>query len=391
MGTIQQVFQHSFEAYREQHRLPVHLIKAGQALMNCRTATLGGHVQRCPDGHVQRVWYNSCKHRSCPSCHAIQGERWLQGERDRLLAYRHHHVIFTFPHQLIPLWQWNSDAFTPVLFEAVRATLLELTANERWLGAQPGFLLTLHSWGRSLALHPHIHCLITDGGLDAQGQWRTPKRSCFLPAQVVMQRFRGKLLAALGEALAAGQWTVPPGESLTRVQNVLNKLGRRKWNVHFRTRYDHGQGVATYWARYVRGGPLKNSQLRQVTATHVCYRFYAHQDNPDGRKYTPTEWTLTHEAFIQRYLPHIPVPGRQLVRHYGLYANGQRARLGQARTRHGQPPLKPTAVLDWQTYYERWRGPAAATTCPVCGQRLVTGERWGPRHHDPPNAQESHA
>ena len=170
--TLQTIFQDAFPAYEQRHALPAHVRRAAHALMQCRTAALGGHIQACPDGHVARVWYNSCRHRSCPQCAYLQTERWLALQRARLLACDHYHVIFTLPHELNPLWLANVPVMTTLLFQAVRDTLSTLLADPKYLGAQPGILAALHTWSQTLVLHPHVHCLVTGGGLTADGSWK---------------------------------------------------------------------------------------------------------------------------------------------------------------------------------------------------------------------------
>ena len=136
--TLQTIFQDAFPAYEQRHALPAHVRRAAHALMQCRTAALGGHIQACPDGHVARVWYNSCRHRSCPQGASLQTERWLARQRARLLAGDHYHVIFTLPHALTPLWLAHVPVMTTLLFQAVRDTLVTLLADPQYLGAQPG-------------------------------------------------------------------------------------------------------------------------------------------------------------------------------------------------------------------------------------------------------------
>ena len=143
--TLQAIFQDAFPAYEQRHALPAHVRRAAYAIIQCRTAALGGHIQACPDGHVARVWYNSCRHRSCPPCAYLQTERWLALQRARLLACDHSHVIFTLPHELNPLWLANVQMMTTLLLQAVRDTLCTLLADPKSLGAQPGILAALHT------------------------------------------------------------------------------------------------------------------------------------------------------------------------------------------------------------------------------------------------------
>jgi hypothetical protein len=287
--------------------------------------------------------------------------------RSRLIDCAHHHLIFTIPHTLHDLWRYNRAWMMQTLFSSVAETLKALCRDARYLDSMPGFILALHTWGRSLQLHPHIHCLITDGGLKS-GEWRAPRGSCFLPARVVMALFRGKLLAALRTALEDGTLRLPPDLSIERGRSLLNKLGRVKWNVNVRERYDHGQGVLTYLARYVRGGPLKNSQLADASDQHIAFRYRSHRESNKGMQ----TLRLARDAFLLRYLQHAPLPSKPVVRHYGLYATRHEAGLNAARAAHAQLPIQAAAPLTWQAHYQRRaKGPTPTTHCPHCGHLLV--------------------
>lgn len=173
--TLRAVFQQHFAGYAEAHGLPLYIHRAAYWLAHCRTIALGGHVKRCPEGHVARAWYNSCHQRRCPQCQAIATERWLEAQKARPLACAHHHLIFTIPHELNVSWSFNCVAMARILFAAVRDTLTELLGDAKYLGARPAFILALHTWGRSLVLHPHIHALVADGGLAKEGAWLRPR------------------------------------------------------------------------------------------------------------------------------------------------------------------------------------------------------------------------
>jgi len=373
--TLQQLLQHNFKHYAATNPVPLHHYHAANQLQGCRTAAMGGHIQACPSGHIERVWYNSCKHRSCPQCKHIQIERWLEKQKARLLDYPHHHIIFTQPHELNILWQYNRSQLTQILFQAVRDTLIELTHDPRYLNALPGMLLALPTWGRSLTLHPHIHCLITDGGLDEHQRWRVPKKSIFLPVRVVMALFRGKYLAAIRKLLNQHRLTLPETIRAQQLHSLLNKLGRKKWHVHLQERYDHGEGVVKYLARYVRGGPLSNQQLQSITATQVCFRYYSHALQQH------TNLTLTPTAFLKRLLEHVPDKGKQWLRHYGLYAHRKTDLVNHARACHGQTPVKKGVQLEWQDYVETLGH--RESRCSICG-KPIQATRFFTRWHAPP-------
>ncbi len=367
--TLRGIFQEHFEAYAQRHRLPAYVHRAAYWIARCRTAALGGHVRRCPQGHVERAFYNSCHQRVCPQCQGLATERWLERQRARLLGCAHHHLIFTIPHELNALWCWNRAAMAKLLLATVREVLFELLGDPKYLGATPAFLAALHTWGRSLSLHPHVHVLAADGGLSSNGAWVKPRRSHFLPARVLMILFRGKFLAALRHDIERSSLRLPPDTSRERFSSLLNRLGRKKWNVHLRARYAHGEGVAAYLARYLKGGPLKNTQLLPAAGKDVRFRYRPHRDEDDPSG-DPVVMTLTSEAFLARYLMHLPQPGSQTVRGYGLYAQRAGARLDRARAALGQPPAIEPAPLAVEDFLARFEHTPAAATCTHCGARL---------------------
>jgi len=371
--TLQTIFQDAFPAYEQTHLLPTHVRRAARAIMQCRTAALGGHVQACPDGHMARIWYNSCRHRSCPQCAYLQTERWLALQRARLLACDHYHVIFTLPHDLNPLWLANVSVMTTLVFQAVRDTLGTLLADPKYLGAQPGIIAALHTWSQTLVWHPHVHCLVTGGGVTPDGHWKAVRQGFLLPARVVMAVFRGQMLDAVRRAFAQDALVLPEAMRPQQLLNLLNRLGHAQktpWNVHIRERYRHGAGVVTYLARYLRGGPLKNSRLVAYDGARVTFTSRARQEEANTGPASPQRMTLSLADFLQRWLLHVPVPQTRVVRSYGLYHPTQAEALAVCRTALGQPPVETPVPLTWQTVCAP-RGEAHPERCPTCGQRLV--------------------
>jgi len=380
--TIQQILHQGYAAFERSHALPSYVRKAAWALLVCRTAVLGGHIQACPEGHVERVWYNSCRHRLCPQCAWIQVERWLVTQKARMLACEHYHVIFTLPDELRGLWLANVRPMTTLLFAAVHETLDELLGDEKYLGACPGIIAALHTWSQTLVLHPHLHCLVTGGGLTEAGDWRPVRNGLLLPVRVVMAVFRGKLLAALDTAVHEGTLTLPDGMAMRHWGTLRHKLGRQKWNVHIRERYPHGAGVLTYLARYIRGGPLANRRLVACEQGVVTFRYRLNGEGSGDEPMPQGRIGVSIEEFLRRYLVHVPPPGTRVVRAYGLYAPTKREALASCREQLGQGPMAAPVVLDWQTVC-RDRGDAHPERCPLCGRRLV---RRGvvPRSRIPP-------
>lgn len=371
--TLQTIFQDAYPTYEQNHPLPAHVRRAARAVMQCRTAALGGHVQACPDGHMARIWYNSCRHRSCPQCAYLQTERWLALQRARLLACDHYHVIFTLPHELNPLWLANVPVMSTLLFQAVRETLCDLLADTKYLGAQPGMIAALHTWSQTLVLHPHVHCLVTGGGWTPEGHWKAIRNGFLLPARVVMAVFRGKMLAVIRHAWVRGTLALPGSLRPQQWLNLLNRLGhptQTKWNVRIMERYAHGAGVVTYLARYLRGGPLKNARLVAWDGARVTFTYRARQEDADGARPGLQRMTLPVADFLQRWLLHVPVPQTRVVRCYGLYHQTHTEALALCRAHLGQPPMAIPEPLVWQTLCAQ-RGDVHPERCQTCGQLLV--------------------
>jgi len=372
--TLQDIFCEGYPDYERTHALPAHVRRAARAIMQCRTAALGGHVQACPDGHIARVWYNACRHRSCPQCASLQTERWLTLQQARLLACDHSHVIFTLPHDLNPLWLANVPVMTTLLFQAVRDTLCPFLADPKYLGAQPGIIAALHTWSQTLVLHPHVHCVVTGGGLTPTGHWVAVRNGFLLPVRVVMAVFRGKMLAAIRQAVAREALTLPEGMHPQQWLTLLTRLGHpttTPWNVRIMERYRHGAGVVTSLARSLRGGPIKNARLVACDGERVTFRYRARQEEADDGPAAFQHMTLPIADFLQRVLLHVPVPQTRVVRCYGLSHPTHAAPLAHCRAALGQPPADVPMRLDWQTTYAQW-GDGHPERCPTCGQVLVS-------------------
>jgi len=320
--TLQTICPDALPAYERRYPLPAHVRTAARALMPCRTAALGGHVQACPDGHVSRVWDTSCRHRSCPQCASLQPERWLALQPARLLACAHYPVIFTLPHELHPLWRANVPVMSGLLVQVARDTLGTLLAAPTYLGAQPGLLAALHTWSPTLVLHPPLPCVVTGGGLTPDGHWQAVRHGLLLPGRVVMAVFRGKMRSALRRALARNALVLPEARRPQQVRNLLNRLGQAQttpWTVHIRERYRHGAGVVTSLARSLRGGPVKNARLVAWDGDRVTCPYRVSPEADASGAPQQARMTLSRVAFLQRWRLHGPAPQTRVVRASGRY------------------------------------------------------------------------
>ena len=364
--TLQTIFRIGFAAYIATKKLPAFIYKAAWCLMHCRTEVMGGHVQACPEGHFEKNHYNSCKHRICPLCAFIQVQRWLFKQKARLLGCAHYHVVFTIPHELNILWKYNSTLMTNMLFHSAIETIQQLLSDKKYLGAMPGIIASLHTWSKTLILHPHIHCLITGGGLN-NDKWINLRRDYLFPIAAARILFQGKLLDAISKALANGQLILPPELTIDQAKRLIKKCWKKKWNIHIREKYTHGKGVLTYLARYLKGGPISNSRIVAIRDNQVTFHV--------GREKKQL-MTLTIEEFIQRFLQHVPHPSCVVVRSYGLYASTKKKDLDLCHRLLGNKPDENTKNPTWQDILEevfpqKSEAKESPWQCPICGKRLI--------------------
>jgi hypothetical protein len=375
--TVQSILNAAYPAYAATHRLPLRVHRAVSVLRRCRTGGLGWHRVTCTAGHLVDVRVNSCRHRACPQCGWRKATQWLERWQERLLPTTHFHVIVTLPDLLHVLWRWNRKRFADALFQAARDALFQLLEQERHLGARPGVLMGLHTWGSALPVHPHLHCLVTAGGVGADGRWVASRPNFLLWGPILRAVFRAKLLAALAALLEQGHLYLPPTLSAAGVRALLAEAAHTPWHVRIEPPYADGRGLVVYLARYLRGGPIKNQRLVAFTAAGVCFHYRDHR----GPK--PAKWrtmTLPVAEFLDRLFEHVPVTGLHMVRAYGLYNGRERPALERCRVQ-----LQPR----WAAPRPQPPPPAVpAAHCPRCGAPLtavVSGApRWARRSAEKP-------
>jgi hypothetical protein len=311
-------------------------------------------------------------------------ERWLEKQVARYaLACDYRHVVFTTPRQLIPLWRHNRSRFSALMFEAAKDTLLKLLQDESVLGALPGIVGALHTWGRSAIEHLHLHFLVTDGGWTDAG-WKAGSGKFFVPYDALRHGFRDRLLALLHKALHRGELVVPADTEATAMAALLTHLGSIDWHVKVMAPYRGGQSVLTYFSRYVRGGPISNAQITSYDGQRVRYRYYSHETG------ACKTGDLEVDEFISRLLEHVPDKGFRTVRYYGLFAPSRRAELDACRQALGMAPYRQPKAITVEAYLARI-GVQPITHCPVCGRPLRREQLPPVSTHDPPPKERAYA
>jgi len=375
-------------AYRRTHTVwPVQRV-ALQAIERCRTAALGGHVEACDACGARRVAYNSCRNRHCPKCQGSARAKWVAAQHAQLLPIEYFHVVFTLPHALNALARVNPRRLYALLFHAAAATLQCFARDPRHLGAELGVTAVLHTWGQNLSQHIHLHCVVTGGGLSADGQqWVSARQGFLFPVRALSKVFRGKFLAGLRQLRARGLLHFA-GESAALADEPawaewLRTLRATDWVVYAKPPFGGPERVLQYLGRYTHRVAIANDRLVSIDDGVVRFRWkdYAHHNQVKVM-------ALPAEEFLRRFLLHVVPSGFRRIRHFGLLANrGRAAKL--ARCRALLEPAAPVGanVCDSTGASDDTRpsAPAALQRCPLCGGgpvRIV--EILGPMRGIPP-------
>jgi hypothetical protein len=346
--------------------------KALRDLARCRTSALGGHIERCLDCEHERIAYNSCRNRHCPKCQALSRARWLEAQAEHLLPVEYYHLVFTLPDELSDLARANPTILYDLLFRSAAGTIREVAANPKRLGAVPGLLLVLHTWGQTLQHHPHVHGIVTGGGLSCDTsatiaespEWVSCRPGFFLPVRILSRVFRGKYLDGLRQAFARGELRF-----FGRLQGLANPeafdaflqpLYEKDWVVYAKRPFGGPAQVLKYLARYTHRVAISNSRLVNLEAGRVTFRYKDYSD--DHKQKT---MTLAALEFLRRFVTHVLPSGFVKVRHYGLLTNRFRdERLSTSRSLleavGGAAPSDPIEVQPMQ---ER--------CCAECGSRRL--------------------
>jgi len=340
------------------------------ALIACRTATLGGHLERCDDCGHERPAYNSCRNRHCPKCQGSKSVEWLQAQKEHLLLVPYAHAVFTLPHLLAPLALQNPRLLYGFLFRASAAALLELAKDPRHLGGLLGFVSILHTWGQRLPHHPHVHCLLPAGALSPDGRrWIPSRKNFLLPVRPLSRLFRGKFLALLGDAYDRGQLSFH-GEIATLAgpgtfRRLLASARETEWVVYIRPPFGGPDQALEYLARYTHRVAIANSRILALGDDSVSFSWKDYQHGGRTRVLT-----LSLTEFARRFLLHVLPPRFVRIRHYGFLANCQREhRLARIRSLlEGDATLAQQAPAPSSEHHHD-RDPLSEPTshrCPVC-------------------------
>lgn len=356
--------------YRRTHDvLPVQSL-ALRAIARCRTAALGGHVEACDACSARRVAYNSCRNRHCPKCQGRARAKWVAAQQALLLPIEYFHVVFTLPHTLNALARVNPRRVYALLFHAAATTLQCFARDPRHLGAELGVTAVLHTWGQNLSQHLHVHCVVTGGGLSADGQrWVRTRRGFLFPVRALSKVFRGKFVAGLRQ-LRARQLLHFAGDSAALTDehvwtDWLRALRVTAWVVYAKPPFGGPERVLKYLGRYTHRIAISNQRLVSIGdgIVRFCWKDYAHHNQV-------RVMALPAAEFLRRFLLHVVPSAFMRIRHFGLLANRHRA-AKLARCRALLEPTTPGKVDACDRPGASDDGSPSATAapqlCPVCG------------------------
>lgn len=389
--TLASVLRCGLPAYTQSHRLPAHHWKVLRAIQACRTPELGGHLYQCPHCRAEHFVPHSCRNRHCPTCQGANSVDWLDKQAEALLPIPYFHLVFTLPHELNALIQYNQAALYDLLFAAASATLIEFGRSR--LQARIGVTAVLHTWSQTLLDHYHLHCIVTGGGLAMETEgWQAVNPRWLFPVRALSVVFRAKFRDGLEALYDRGELQfggcVEPLASPAKFRRLVRQACRQKWVVYAKRPFAGPEAVLGYLSRYTHRVGITNRRLLSLDAGARTVRF-AYKDYADDAR--RKVMSLGLEEFLRRFCLHILPPRFVKIRHYGILSTRNRSRcVQQARTALGVRPESnaTAAVAPPPESTVPVEPPASTLCCPHCqkpGLILIRVVRPPQRPRPPPD------
>ncbi len=388
MIEVQDIFSQHGGKYLRTHNLPHHVRNVIHNIVECRTSQLGGHVDQCDECGHTRISYNSCRNRHCPKCQTLAKEKWLQNRKDDLLPISYFHVVFTIPEELNYLTLTNQKELYSILFKATSETLLELSKDIKYLGAEIGFTSILHTWGQNLMNHPHIHCVVPSGGLSLDGtRWVSSREDFFIPVRILSRKFRGKFLYYLKKEYHTNHKLklIGAAEELRNksvFQAFIDRLYKKEWVVYCKPPFSSAEHVLEYLGRYTHRVAISNNRIVALENGYVVFKWRDYRDN-NKQKFM----TVTAEEFIRRFLMHVLPSKFVKIRHYGFLSNRNRVTKLKKCKKILKAKIKKTnefSKLSTAELLFKLTG-IDINKCPSCGGNMETKKKLDSKRAHPPD------
>ncbi len=367
---VQQIFNAAWGDFYSSHSPGTEQVKAALSIMACKSGALGCNISTCTECGYQEVHNNSCRNRHCPNCQAVLKELWIDARRSEVIDGPYFHVVFTVPAELNPVIYANQKLLYGLLHDASAKTLLELSADKKYLGAMPAVIQVLHTWGQELNYHPHIHCIISGAGLTPDMRLTTSRPAFMIPVRVLGAKFKGKFMDALEKYHKAGALVIP--DSCRKLLNSYewkdyrDRLYKKDWCPFIKETFNGFGNAIDYLGRYTHRIAISNSRIISVDGGMVSFR------SRDYRSNEKKIVAITYQEFIRRFLQHVLPKGFQKIRYYGLLANSmKKKRLGIVFRiqRHRRFRSRYTGMEQDVMLYEMFH--IDVHICPCCGMRSM--------------------
>jgi len=307
----------------DDHKLLWNHRRTLSAIERCRTAALGQHVDGCDSCGYLKISYNSCRNRHCPKCQGLNKEMWVVQQEEQLLGVAYYHIVFTLPHELNAMCLSHPKIMYGLLFKAAWYALNKLALDEKWLGAKTAATMILHTWSQTMTLHPHVHCIVPNGGITKDGKWQFPKRgdgNFLFPQKSIMQVYRGFFMEELKSYIQKNEVKLKLPDGMN-YQQFKDELYRKEWVVFTKKPFSDVKNVVSYLGRYSHRVAITNHRLKEVDESEVLFDYKDYRQN--GKRKL---MRLSNTEFIRRFCLHILPPNFRKVRQYGFLSNASKAK-----------------------------------------------------------------
>ena len=316
MTKIQEIIEIGMKEYLEKNKVVGYKQKVMKAIKNCKTEEMGAHKYVCDECGYEEIAYNSCRNRHCPNCQTGKKLKWIEARKEEVLNIKYYHVVFTIPREIYLIALQNQEKMYKILFQASAETLQELARDEKYLGGEVGFFSILHTWGQNLMYHPHVHIVLTGGGLNEIGKWKEKEEKFFIPVKVMSRKFRGKFLDYMKKERIEFYGENKDLENPANYNSLIQKMYEKEWVVYCKESFKNAESVIQYLGRYTHRVAISNERIVEVTEGTVTFKWRDYKDNNKMK-----EMTISMEEFIRRFLLHILPSKFMKIRYYGILGN----------------------------------------------------------------------
>ena len=316
MEKIQEILNKGLEKYMEKNKVIGYKQKVIKAIKNCKTEKMGAHKYVCDECGHEEIVYNSCRNRHCPNCQIMKKLKWIEARKEEVLNVKYYHVVFTIPRDINNIVYQNQNKMYKILFKASSETLQELAKDKKYLGGEVGFFSILHTWGQNLMYHPHIHIVVTGGGLTETNKWKEKEKDFFIPVKVMSKVFKGKFLYYMKKEKIEFYNKMREFENPGVYNELIQSLYQKDWVVYCKEPFKNAKCVIEYLGRYTHRVAISNERIIGIEGEEVKFKWRDYKD-----KNKMKEMKISIEEFIRRFMMHILPPNFMKIRYYGILGN----------------------------------------------------------------------